>query len=91
FALVEWPDNIAISDASPAEYFPRFVEERQLASAELAQMQYWHALPDGWHTMPYDHFLSLRRQAIARVIRDGFKLLGGVSTCQAASAAAERR
>ncbi len=32
-------------------------------------------LPEGWDHLDYQEFLALRRQDIARVIRDGFRRL----------------
>jgi len=69
FALVEWPDNADISDTAPSQYFPRY------ASRLTDEDRYWHALPDGWHLMPYPRFLEARRKLVARVIRDGFEKL----------------
>jgi len=73
FALVEWPDNIEISDRSPAEYFPKYAT--RFAQHELQQQLYWHALPEGWHKLEYPNFLEARRRAMAAVIRDGFQRL----------------
>jgi hypothetical protein len=73
FALVEWSDNIDISDASPAEYYPKYAA--RFAPDKLAQMAYWHALPEDWHTMEYSEFLEARRKQIATVIRAGFETL----------------
>jgi len=73
FALVEWSDNIDISDMSPAEYFPKYAS--RFAEHELQQMLYWHALPEGWHKLEYFEFLEARRRAMAAVIRDGFQQL----------------
>jgi len=70
FALVEWSDNIDISDKSPAEYFPQYAA--RFTQQELDEMMYWHALPKGWEEMEYPEFLEARRKGIARVIRDGF-------------------
>jgi hypothetical protein len=74
FALVEWSDNIDISDKSPAEYFPQYAA--RFTQQELDEMMYWHALPKGWEEMEYPEFLEARRKGIARVIRDGFLKLG---------------
>jgi hypothetical protein len=74
FAHLEWFDNIAVSDAPPAEYFPKFAA--RLSASELAQMYYWHALPTDWENMPYQDFLIERRRLMAQVIRDGFSRLG---------------
>jgi hypothetical protein len=73
YALVEWLDNIDISDRSPGEYYPRYAA--RFSPEELSQMCYWHALPTGWEHMEYRVFLEARRKHMAAVIRDGFKLL----------------
>lgn len=73
FALVEWSDNIDISDVSPAEYFPQYAS--RFPKKELEQMCYWHALPTGWEKMDYATFLTERRKRMAQVIRDGFARL----------------
>ncbi len=73
YALVEWADNIAISADSPAKYIPKY--EARFRPNELAQMHYWHALPDDWAQMAYQEFLEQRRRRMARVIRDAFASL----------------
>ena len=73
FALVEWSDNIDISDQSPAEYAPKY--SARFSEEELEQMRYWHALPEGWEHMDYQTFLAERRKLMAKVIRDGFERL----------------
>lgn len=73
YALVEWPDNIEISDRPPSEYFPQMADG--LTPAELGDMRFWHALPEGWQDLHYDEFLTQRRQAIAKVIRVGYDRL----------------
>ena len=40
-------------------------------------MYYWHALPEGWETMPYQAFLKKRRELMAVLIRDAYKKLVG--------------
>ncbi len=76
YALVEWADNIAISDDSPAKYIPKY--EARFKPEELARMHCWHALPDDWAQMTYREFLEERRRRIATVIRDAFtSLLAG--------------
>ena len=78
YALVEWDDNIAISDAPPAEYWGKYVE--RFNQETLATMMQWHALPGHWWTMSYEQFLASRRPLIAGVIRQGYqKLLGAVT------------
>jgi hypothetical protein len=73
YALVEWNDNIAISDTPPSEYFPKYWA--RLTPAEQANQAYWHALPAGWEQMEYQDFLDARRKGIAKVISDGFQRL----------------
>jgi hypothetical protein len=73
YALVEWSDNISITDSSPINYFPEYC--KRYSAEELAEMSYWHALPDGRESMPYTEFLKSRRAAMARVVRDGFERL----------------
>lgn len=73
FALVEWSDNIAISDKDPKVYLP-FYEER-FNQENLEKMRYWHALPENWHEMEYREFLIERRKKMAQVVADGFRKL----------------
>ena len=73
YALVEWADNIAISDDAPAKYIPKY--EARFKPEELARMRYWHALPEGWAQMAYQEFLAERRGRMARIIRDAFTSL----------------
>lgn len=73
YALVEWSDNIGISDAPPAVYFPEYAA--RFSSEELERMLYWHALPQDWENLDYQEFLTRRRKGIAKVIRDGFSRL----------------
>ena len=75
YALLEWDDNIGISDASPNVYWPEYA--KRFTPTELDQMRHWHALPDNWWQMAYPEFLVTRRPMIAKVIGDGyFKLVG---------------
>jgi hypothetical protein len=79
FALVEWPDNAKISARAPAEYFPEFVDKMRrnhhLDDASLARMMHLHALPEDWHMMTYETFLTQRRARIATVVREGWDML----------------
>jgi hypothetical protein len=70
FALVDWIENIAISDLAPSTYWPAQVEAKRLEGARLRDAMYWHALPDGWPEMPYEDFLVARRKQMAIVVRD---------------------
>lgn len=75
YALVEWDDNIAISDAPPSEYWPQYAG--RFGAEDLAQMCRWHAFPDSWWTLGYADFLAARRPLIALVIRQGYDTLVG--------------
>lgn len=70
YALLEWEENIRISDSDPQQYWPKYIQK--LTSNELTQMMQWHALPEHWYEMPYEEFLSVRRGLIAQVIHAGF-------------------
>lgn len=71
-ALVEWADNIAISDAAPDQYWPEQLASKELSSERLEAQHYWHALPQGWQGMAYRDFLAHRRVLMAQVVRDAF-------------------
>lgn len=73
FTFIEWGDNAAISDKSPAEYVPLL--SKQFAKKELDNMARWHALPNAWERMPYGEFLQKRRELMAGVITDGYEKL----------------
>ena len=73
YALVEWGDNVDISDKAPAEYLPDY--KSRFSEKELQQMYYWHALPEGWENLQYQDFLVKRRGMIAKVISDANALL----------------
>lgn len=75
YALVEWDDNIAISDGAPKEYWPQYAE--RFTKTELQTMMHWHALPEGWQNMTYESFLVARRPLIAKVVRQGYEKLIG--------------
>lgn len=75
FALVDWSDNIAISDLAPSHYWPRQLANKNLSGEKLKQAMYWHALPDGWADMTFDDFLADRRKRMAVVVRDAIARL----------------
>lgn len=78
-ALVEWSDNIKISDQPPSEYWPEQVAAKSrsagLTEDRLARQNHWHALPDGWQHMEYDNFLDERRRLMADVVHEAFDRL----------------
>ena len=71
YALLEWPDNIDISDDPPDEYVP--VLQQRFEPDAWQSMHVMHALPDGWESMPYRDFLTARRVLMAGIIRKGFE------------------
>lgn len=76
YALVEWDDNIAIADAPPSQYWPKYAQ--RFDAETLAAMMRWHALPENWWSLSYEDFLLARRPLMADVIRQGYaKLCAG--------------
>ena len=73
FALLEWPDNISISDGPPSEYVP--ILKKRFSDDVWKNMCELHALPDGWENMTYDVFLVERRKLIANIIKRGYEIL----------------
>jgi hypothetical protein len=71
FALVEWSDNISISDAAPIDYLPAYLS--RLTDDEKQKMYYWHSLPENWEAMNYVDFLVERRKRIAQVVKDAYE------------------
>ena len=77
FTLVEWEDNIDISDQPPSAYVPEH-EHRftRCSRADALAAQYAaHALPDHWWNLDYETFLANRRSLIATAIRQAFNTL----------------
>jgi len=74
-ALVEWSDNIDISNLPPATYWPTQIAEKAMKGDRLVKQMWWHALPEGWAVMSYPDFLDARRRRIAAVTRQGFQKL----------------
>ena len=73
FALVEWSDNIEISDTAPSEYFKDYLDRYD--KQEWKKINFLHALPDKWYTMRYQDFIEARRKSMSLVIKEGFKKL----------------
>ena len=77
YALLEWDDNISISDSPPAVYWEMYAN--RFDDSTLTAMMRLHALPNQWWTMSYDRFLVARRPLIADVIRAGYQRLVGTT------------
>jgi hypothetical protein len=73
YALLEWPDNIDISDDPPTTYVPRI--RARFGAEEWQRMLELHALPEGWEQMGYGDFLVKRRRLMANIVRRGFETL----------------
>jgi hypothetical protein len=73
YALLEWPENIAISDNPPSVYVPKI--RSRFDNDDWRRMHDLHALPEDWETMAYNDFLQARRRLMAAIIRRGFDTL----------------
>ncbi len=73
FALIEWPDNIEISDRPPTDYMQEI--RFRFSDGDWAAMHELHALPQDWQKMEYEAFLEARRKLMAGIIRRGFESL----------------
>jgi hypothetical protein len=73
FSLLEWPDNLDISDTPPSVYMPQI--RPRFTPEEWMRMHEYHALPENWATLSYDAFLHERRKLMAAIIRRGFESL----------------
>ncbi len=73
YALVEWNDNIAISDEAPKDYVPKY--EQRFDDEDINTMYHYHALPNKWEDLDYYSFLKERRKLIAKVIKMAYKKL----------------
>lgn len=75
FALVEWSDNIRISNDPPETYWPKELSSKNLDETRRRRQEEWHALPKAWIHLEYETFLTQRRQLIGKVVHEGFKRL----------------
>jgi hypothetical protein len=73
YALVEWNDNINISDTEPSRYLPNYLS--RLTNEDKVKMYYWHALSENWEQMDYFDFLIDRRKRIAQVVKDAYETI----------------
>lgn len=75
FALLEWPENIDISDDPPSVYVPKI--RSRFKPDEWQRMHELHALPEHWESLGYSDFLVARRRLMAGIIRRGFESFWG--------------
>jgi hypothetical protein len=73
YALVEWGDNLQISDQAPSEYLPKL--HARLSNSELERMYRLHALPLNWEHLEYREFLEKRRELMSQIISEGYATL----------------
>lgn len=73
YALVEWGDNIQISNKAPQEYVPEIASRFSQSNIDIMYRQ--HALPPNWEHMEYRDFLEKRRELMAQIIAEGYKKL----------------
>jgi hypothetical protein len=73
YALVEWGDNVDISDQAPPDYLPEM--KKRFNHKDLERMYHLHALPADWENLDYREFLEKRRELIAPVIAEGYQKL----------------
>lgn len=73
YALLEWPDNLDISDKPPEKYVRTM--QKRFGAAEWDRMCCLHALPENWDRLEYTEFLIQRRKLMAEVIRDAVEKL----------------
>lgn len=73
YALLEWPDNLDISDDDPQDYVPEVA--KRFSEKDWNAMHEHHALPECWERMSYDDFLDARRKLMAGIIRRGYEQL----------------
>ena len=73
YALLEWPDNIAIKDDSPKEYINKI--QNRFNDQDWQHMHELHALPKNWCGMDYTNFLIERRKLMSDIVRRGYETL----------------
>ncbi len=74
YALVEWGDNLRISDREPRVYAAEL--EKRFTPEKLEEMYRLHALPKDWYDLEYHAFLQERCRRMAQIIREGFERIG---------------
>ena len=73
YALLEWPDNIDISDSPPSEYAHH--NPGSVLFIAMGEDAGSACLARGLELMDYPEFLDKRRQLMASIIRLGFETL----------------
>ena len=73
YAYVEWEDNNDIGGEAPDKYLPNM--KARFTPDVISTMYHFHALPMNWEEMEYFDFLEIRRELIAKIIREGYEKL----------------
>ena len=77
YIYIEYPDNIKISDQSPAEYWPAMLDAVNEFDRKEIIDNYtkYYDLPHEFWNMDYFEFLEARRELMAKSIRNYFERL----------------
>ncbi len=73
YTLVEWSDDIKISDKAPKTYAPEM--EARFMPKDLRIMYELHGLPERWFELDYLAFINERKKRMALIIKAGFEKL----------------
>ena len=73
FTLVDYQNNIYISDDAPNEYVRRYRDA--LGEDEYRRNCEEHALPVGFEDLDYDEFISKRRQLMGELVKRAYERL----------------
>lgn len=67
FAMIEWPENLKISNQAPEDYMPEL--DARMDARERERAYFSHALKPVWWEMEYEDFLRDRRARMAQVVK----------------------
>lgn len=73
FTLVDYQNNIYISDDAPNEYVRRY--RAALGEDEYRRNCEEHALPVGFEDLDYEEFLGKRRQLMGELVKGAYERL----------------
>lgn len=73
FTLLDYANNIYISDDDPSVYVKRY--RLELGEEEYERNCHEHALPLGFENMSYEEFLEKRRKLMAQLVKTAFERL----------------
>lgn len=73
FTLVDYQNNIYISDDAPSEYVRKYRDS--LGEDEYRRNCEEHALPVGFEDLDYEEFLGKRRQLMGELVKGAYERL----------------